>query len=80
MLLLRLAVIFFILFLFDKGFVKIARIRSFIAPYSVRMWENVDQKNSEYGHFSRSEAVLLNILIDLIHRRTYNLISVTPLF
>ena len=28
-------------------------IRS-ISPYSVRMRENVDQKNSEYEHFSRS--------------------------
>ena len=26
-----------------------------ISPYSVRMRENTDQKNSEYGHFSRSE-------------------------
>ena len=25
-----------------------------ISPYSVRIWENTDQKNSEYGHFSRS--------------------------
>ena len=25
-----------------------------ISPYSVRMRENVDQNNSEYGHFSRS--------------------------
>ena len=23
-------------------------------PYSVRMWENVDQNNSDYGHFLRS--------------------------
>ena len=35
-------------------------------PYSVRMRENTDQKNSKYGHFSRSEIlkekrVLLNI-------------------
>ena len=22
-----------------------------ISPYSVRMWENADQNNSEYGHF-----------------------------
>ena len=22
-----------------------------ISPYSVRMWENVDQNNSEYEHF-----------------------------
>ena len=28
-------------------------IRS-ISPYSLRMWENTDQKNSEYGHFLRS--------------------------
>ena len=25
-----------------------------ISPYSVRMWENTDQKRSEYGHFLRS--------------------------
>ena len=25
-----------------------------ISTYSVRMWENVDQNNSEYGHFLRS--------------------------
>ena len=24
------------------------------SPYSVRMWENPDQNNSEYGHFLRS--------------------------
>ena len=27
-----------------------------ISPYSVRIWENVDQNNYEYGHFSRSES------------------------
>ena len=26
-----------------------------ISPYSVGMWENADQNNSEYGHFSSSE-------------------------
>ena len=26
-----------------------------ISPYSVRMRENTDQNNSEYGHFLRSE-------------------------
>ena len=33
-----------------------------ISPYSVRMWENTDQNNSEYGHFSRSDlhSVLLS--------------------
>ena len=25
-----------------------------LCPYSVQMRENTDQKNSEYGHFSRS--------------------------
>ena len=24
------------------------------SPYSVRMWENTDYKNFEYGHFLRS--------------------------
>ena len=36
---------------------KSVRIRSIFGPYfpySVRMRENSDQKNSEYGHFSRS--------------------------
>ena len=31
----------------------------FISPYSVRMRENADQNNSEYGHFLRSECKLL---------------------
>ena len=31
----------------------IGEIRS-VSPYSVRMRDNTDQKNSEYGHFSRS--------------------------
>ena len=35
--------------------VKSVRIRSFSGPYSVRMRENKDQENSEYGHFSRSD-------------------------
>ena len=30
-------------------------IRS-ISPYSVRIWENTDQKNSKYEHFSRNES------------------------
>ena len=30
-----------------------------ISPYSVRIQENTDQKNSEYGHLSRSEALLI---------------------
>ena len=34
-------------------YVKGIPIQSFSDPYSVRM-ENTDQKNSKYGHFSRS--------------------------
>ena len=34
--------------------VKSVRIRSYSGPYSVKMRENTDQNNSEYGHFSRS--------------------------
>ena len=28
-----------------------------ISPYPVQVRENTDQKNSEYGHFSRSESM-----------------------
>ena len=35
--------------------VKNVRIGSFSRPYSVPMWQNADQNNSEYGHFSRSD-------------------------
>ena len=34
--------------------VKSVRIRSYSGPYSVRMRENTDQNNSEYGHFSHN--------------------------
>ena len=37
--------------------VKAVRIRSYSGPYSVRMRENKDQNDSEYGHFSRSEQI-----------------------
>ena len=33
------------------------------SPYSVRMRENTDQKNSKYGYFLRSDATVLCILI-----------------
>ena len=33
--------------------VYLVHIRSFSGPYSVQILENMDQKNSEYGHFSR---------------------------
>ena len=38
----------------QSHYVEDVQIWSFSGPYSVRMWENTDQKNSEYGHFSRS--------------------------
>ena len=34
--------------------VKSVCIRSYSSSYSVRMRQNTDQNNSEYGHFSRS--------------------------
>ena len=34
-----------------------------IFPHSVWMWENTDQKNSEYGHFSRSEYLDLKFFL-----------------
>ena len=42
--------------IFLKAFhcVKSVRIWSYSVPYSVRMRENMNQNNSEYGHFSRS--------------------------
>ena len=38
---------------FSRIWTEYEEIRS-ISPYSVQMRENTDQKNSEYGHFSRS--------------------------
>ena len=32
-----------------------------ISPYPVRMRENTDQKNSEYGHFSRSVSLKVQV-------------------
>ena len=54
-------------YLKDIQCVKSVRIRSYsglyypafglhtISPYSVKMWENTDQNNPEYGHFLRSD-------------------------
>ena len=41
-------------------------IRS-IYQYSVQIWENDDQNNSEYGHFSRS----VDLFVDTILLMTY---------
>ena len=34
-----------------------------ISPYSVWMWENTDQKNSKYEHFSRSVGYVANVSV-----------------
>ena len=36
-----------------------------ISPYSVRIWENVDQNISDYGYFSRCATVLQITVLDL---------------
>ena len=38
----------FFLFVFFRSWIEYGEIRS-ISPFSVQMWENTDQKNSEYG-------------------------------
>ena len=40
---------------------KYGEIRS-ISPYSVRMWENTDQNNTKYGHFSGSYNWLVKLV------------------
>ena len=42
---------------FSRIRTKYGEIQS-ISPYSVRLRENTDQKNSEYGHFSCSDGSL----------------------
>ena len=39
---------------------KVSKYGVFSGPYSVRILENTDQKNSEYEHFSRSVAFSLS--------------------
>ena len=34
------------------------RIRSYSGPYSVQMWENTDQNNSEYGNLKKIKNIL----------------------
>ena len=41
-------------------YVKSVCIRIDSGPYSVKMRENADQNNSEYGHFSRSAFSVTN--------------------
>ena len=42
-----------------------------ISPYSVRMRENTDQNNSEYGHFSRSDINLTSSMFQLKSTSVY---------
>ena len=42
--------------------IKSVCIRSYSVPYSVRMRENTDQTNSEYGHFSRSDSFKAKVI------------------
>ena len=39
--------------------VKSVRIRSYFGPYSVRIRENTDPNNSQYGHVSRSVSQII---------------------
>ena len=43
---------------------------------SIRMRENTDQKNSEYGHFLRSVIVLLKTLLKSLMERFENILAV----
>ena len=51
---------------FSRISTEYREIRS-ISPYSVQIWENADQNNSEYGHFSRS----VDLFVDTILLMTY---------
>ena len=42
-----------------------------ISPYSFRMRENTDQKNSEYGHFSRSDYCHYSVILALHFPRSW---------
>ena len=55
-------------FVFTRIRTEYGQIQS-ISLYSVRMRENVDQTNSEYGHFSRS--VIITISVRQVHYRKY---------
>ena len=44
-----------------------------VSPYSVQMWKNTDQKNSEHGHFSRSDNFVLFLQLESLNRRLVTL-------
>ena len=43
--------------------VKIVHIWSYSYAYSVRMWQNTDQNDSEYGHFLRLTLVKIKSIM-----------------
>ena len=45
---------------FFRFWTEYGEIRN-ISPYSVRMWDNTDQKNSKYEHFSRIDLSISRI-------------------
>ena len=50
---------------------KVSKYRVFTGPYSVRMQEKMDRKNSVLGHFSRSAMVLNQRRLLFRHYHTY---------
>ena len=51
-------------FVFSRIWTEYGEIRS-ISPYSVRMRENADQNNSEYGHLFRSAEGLFRTMSNI---------------
>ena len=45
---------------------------STVFPYSVRMLETTNQKNSEYEHFSRSESLGIKLLWNTVKAQAIN--------
>ena len=43
---------------------KRVRVRSYSGPYSVQMWENTDENNSEYGNVSVSNLSLIFVSLE----------------
>ena len=46
-----------------------------ISLYSVQMWENVDQHNSEYGHFLRSDPLIYFLSHEEVSTGQFNLLQ-----
>ena len=50
-----------------------------ISLYSVQMWENVDQHNSEYGHFLGSDPLIYFLSHEEVSTGQFNLFQKSPL-